>query len=161
MYDNFKWNISRVSMIRKSKYHRDFTWQEIEIGYSFMMNEIMELSNRDQYLKIDGLFSNAWKSFVENEWSYDGATFVKERNPLTIFEVAAFIHDWRNFKGYVGKEIDNEFLCIMIVLNYKPKLIIKRWLFMRLTFLNKIRHKIKGTLNNNLTNQGVCPVISY
>jgi hypothetical protein len=85
-----------------------------------------------------------------HKFSYDGATFLKERNPVTIFEVGAFIHDWRNSKGYVGKEIDNEFLCVMIALNYKPKLIIERWLLMRLTFLNVLRHKIKGTLKNEL-----------
>ena len=68
---------------------------------------------------------------------------------MTLFEVSAFIHDWRNFKGYVGKEIDNEFLCIMIALNYKPNLIIQRWLFMRFTFLNVLRHKILGTYKKN------------
>jgi hypothetical protein len=75
---------------------------------------------------------------------------VKERNPITKFEVGAFIHDWRNLNGYVGKEIDTEFMCIMIALHYEPKIIIERWLLMRLTFLNVLRHKIKGTYKNQL-----------
>lgn len=132
-------------MIRKSKYYKQFSEAELRIGYNSMIQEIKSLPIGHA---IRDLFASAWIDFQIGKFSYDGATFVKERNPLTIFEVAAFIHDWRNFKGYVGKEIDNEFICIMIVLNYKPRLIIQRWLFMRFTFLNVLRHKILGNLNN-------------
>ena len=136
-------------MIRKSKYYNQFSEAELRIGYNSMIQEIKSLPIGHA---IRDLFASAWIDFQIGKFSYDGATFVKERNPLTIFEVAAFIHDWRNFKGYVGKEIDNEFLCIMIALNYKPRLIIERWLFMRLTFLNVLRHKFLGNLINKSPN---------
>jgi len=136
-------------MIRKSKYFNDFLEAEIQIGHNSMMQELKVLP---KVHPIKELFADAWIDFMLGKFSYDGATFVKERNPITIFEVSAFIHDWRNFKGYVGKEIDNEFLCIMIALNYKPRLIIERWLFMRLTFLNVLRHKFLGNLINKSPN---------
>jgi len=136
-------------MIRKSKYFNDFLEAEIQIGHNSMIQELKVLP---KVHPIKELFADAWTDFMLGKFSYDGATFVKERNSLTIFEVSAFIHDWRNFKGYVGKEIDNEFLCIMIALNYKPRLIIERWLFMRLTFLNVLRHKFLGNLINKSPN---------
>lgn len=132
-------------MIRKSKYFNDFLEAEIQIGYNSMCQEIKVLPLGHS---VRELFASAWIDFSTGKFSYDGATFVKERNPITIFEVASFIHDWRNCKGYVGKSIDNEFMCIMIALNYKTRLIIERWLFMRFTFLNVLRHKILGNLNN-------------
>lgn len=134
-------------MIIKSKYFKDFSEAEIQIGHNSMIQELKVLP---KFHPIKELFADAWIDFMLGKFSYDGATFVKERNPLTLFEVSAFIHDWRNFKGYVGKEIDNEFLCIMIALNYKPNLIIQRWLFMRFTFLNVLRHKILGTYKKEL-----------
>ena len=134
-------------MIIKSKYFKDFSEAEIQIGHNSMIQELKVLP---KFHPIKELFADAWIDFVLGKFSYDGATFVKERNPLTLFEVSVFIHDWRNFKGYVGKEIDNEFLCIMIALNYKPNLIIQRWLFMRFTFLNVLRHKILGTYKKEL-----------
>jgi len=96
------------------------------------------------------LFAETWFDFVMGKFSYDGATFVKERFSHTIFEVGAFGHDRRNSFGYVGKEIDREFLSIMVALNYKHNLIIERWFFMRLTFLNVLRHKILGTYKKEL-----------
>lgn len=132
-------------MICKSKYYNQFTEEEIRIGYNSMLKELEILPEGHP---VRELFTETWIDFIMGKFSYDGATFVKERNPITIFEVASFIHDWRNCKGYVGKAIDNEFICIMIALNYKHNLIIERWLFMRLTFLNVLRHKILGNLNN-------------
>lgn len=129
------------------KYYKEFSEAQIKIGYNFMIQELKVLPLAHD-IKI--LFTDAWIDFQTGKFSYDGATFVKERNPITKFEVGAFIHDWRNLTGYIGKEIDNEFMCIMIALNYKPKLITVRWLFMRLTFLNVLRHKIKGTYKNEL-----------
>lgn len=134
-------------MIRKSKYYNQFTQDEIRIGYNYMIQELKVLP---KIHPIKELFCDAWIDFKASKFSYDGATFVKELNPITIFEVAAFIHDWRNSNGYVGQKIDREFLCIMIVLNYKPELIIERWFFMRLTFLNVLRHKILGTYKKGL-----------
>lgn len=99
---------------------------------------------------IRNLFCLAWIDFKAAKFSYDGATFVKERNSKTIFEVAAFIHDWRNSKGYVGRKIDREFLCIMIVLNYAPELIKSRIFFMLLTPINIVRHYFLGTIKKGL-----------
>lgn len=129
-------------MIRKSKYFNDFLEAEIQIGYNSMIQEIKILPLGHS---VRELFASAWMDFSIGKFSYDGATFVKERNPITIFEVAAFIHDWRNSKGYVGRIIDREFLSIMIVLNYKPELIIERKLFMLLTPLNIARHRFLST----------------
>jgi hypothetical protein len=134
-------------MIRKSKYFNQFSEAEIQIGHNAM---IQELKCLPKVHPIKELFADAWIDFMLGKFSYDGATFVKERNPLTLFEVAAFIHDWRNSKGYVGKAIDNEFLSVMISLNYKPSMIIKRWMLMRFTFLNVLRHKMKGTYKKEL-----------
>ena len=134
-------------MIRKSKYFNQFSEAEIQIGHNAM---IQELKCLPKVHPIKELFADAWIDFMLARFSYDGATFVKERNSLTIFEVGAFIHDWRNSKGYVGKAIDNEFLSVMISLNYKPSMIIKRWMLMRFTFLNVLRHKMKGTYKKEL-----------
>ena len=112
-----------------------------------MLQELNHLPFRHP---IRELFASVWTAFQCCDFSYDGATFVKERNPLTIFEVAAFIHDWRNSKGYVGKKIDREFLCIMIVLNYKPELIKERIFFMVLTPINVARHKFLSTHKKGL-----------
>jgi hypothetical protein len=131
----------------RGKYFKDFSEAEIQIGHNYMIQELKVLP---KVHPIKELFADAWIDFMLGRFSYDGATFVKERNPLTLFEIGAFIHDWRNLNGYVGEEIDNEFVCIMIALNYNPKLIIQRWLFMRLTFLNVLRHKFLGTYKNQL-----------
>jgi len=129
-------------MICKSKYYNDFSEAELRIGYNSMIQEIKSLPLGHA---IRDLFASAWIDFQIKKFSYDGATFVRERNPLTIFEVAAFIHDWRNSKGYVGRKIDREFLSIMIVLNYKPELIKERIFFLVLTPLNIARHRFLST----------------
>lgn len=133
----------------KSKYYKDFSEEELCIGYNSMIQELKLLPKVHPIRK---LFVKTWIDFKDGKFSYDGATFVKERFSHTIFEVAAFIHDWRNLNGYVGKEIDNEFMHIMTALNYKFKLIVDRWLFMRLTILNVLRHKIKGTYKKGIPN---------
>lgn len=88
-----------------------------------------------------------WKAIADFEagkFSYDGATFVKERSS-SLFEVAAFLHDWRNAMGYVSYEVDREMLDIMISLNYNLNLIKWRWFLTRFTFLNIIRHRVMCT----------------
>lgn len=134
-------------MIRKSKYYNQFTQDEIRVGYNSMCQEIKVLPLGHS---VRELFASAWMDFSIGKFSYDGATFVKERNPITIFEVAAFIHDWRNSKGYVGEKIDYEFLCIMIVLNYKPELIKERIFLLVLTPLNVVRHLFLSTLKKGV-----------
>lgn len=133
----------------KSRYYNQFTQAELQIGYNSMIQEIKSLPLGHP---IRDLFALAWIDFQIKKFSYDGATFVRERNPLTIFEVAAFIHDWRNSNGYVGRKIDREFLCIMIVLNYAPELIKERIFFMVLTPLNIARHRFLSTIKKDLPN---------
>lgn len=136
-------------MICKSKYYNDFSEAELRIGYNSMIQEIKSLPLGHP---IRDLFASAWIDFQIKKFSYDGATFVRERNPLTIFEVAAFIHDWRNSNGYVGEKIDREFLSIMIVLNYKPELIKERIVFLVLTPLNVARHRFLSTFKKGIPN---------
>lgn len=94
----------------KSRYYNQFTQAELQIGYNSMIQEIKSLPIGHA---VRELFASAWIDFQIKKFSYDGATFVKERFSHTIFEVAAFIHDWRNSNGYVGPVIDREFLCII------------------------------------------------
>ena len=129
------------------KYFNEFTDEEIRIGYNSMLQELEVLP---EFHPIRQLFSETWIDFVMGKFSYDGATFVKERFSHTIFEVGAFTHDRRNLFGYVGKEIDNEFIKIMVTLNYDFKMILLRWVLMRLTFLNVLRHKFKGTYKKGI-----------
>ena len=125
-------------MICKSKYYKDFSEAEIEIGYNSMIQELKVLPfNHD----IKALFLDAWIDFKAGKFSYDGATFVKERYNHTLFEVVAFGHDRRNSLGHVGKEIDQELIDIMTVLGYDEKLIKKRKQLMKLTFINVYRRK--------------------
>lgn len=134
-------------MILKSKYFNDFSEDQLRIGHNSMIQELKVLP---KVHPIKELFADAWIDFMLHKFSYDGATFVKERNPITKFEVGAFIHDWRNLNGYVGKEIDNEFIKIMVTLNYDFNMILLRWVLMRLTFMNVVRHKFKGTHKKHL-----------
>jgi len=110
-------------MIIKSRYFNDFSEAEIRIGYNSMLKELEVLP---EVHPIRELFAETWIDFIMGKFSYDGATFVKERFSHTIFEVGAFGHDRRNSFGYVGKEIDREFLSIMVVLGYDFKLIKKK-----------------------------------
>ena len=129
-------------MIIKSKYYNQFTEEEIRIGYNSMLKELEVLP---EIHPVRELFTETWIDFIMGKFSYDGATFVKERFSHTVFEVGAFGHDRRNSFGYVGRKIDREFLSIMIVLNYKPELIKERIFFMLLTPLNIARHRFLST----------------
>jgi hypothetical protein len=87
------------------------------------------------------VFMEAWQSFKEDGWSYDGATFVREyKNEF--WELAAFIHDWLNANGYVGQKVDDFFISIMIELEYPVSIIRERTQWMLFTFLNVFWHKI-------------------
>ncbi len=89
---------------------------------------------------IEHAFLKAWDDFVNAEFSYDGATFVREHED-NFWEVAAFIHDWLNSMGYVGKGIDLYFLEIMRQLDYSTRLIFERSKWMQWTWLNVFNHK--------------------
>jgi len=73
-------------MIRKSKYYNQFTEEEIRIGYNSMIKELEVLPEGHP---IRELFNETWSDFIMGKFSYDGATFVKERFSNTIFEGGA------------------------------------------------------------------------
>jgi len=129
----------------KNRFYKDFTSIQLSVGDALMKSQMVVLDAKHPIRK---LYIEAWQSFERGEWSYDGATFVKERFSNSLFELAAFIHDWRNSMGYVGSWVDKEFIDIMIATNYPFKLILERYFFMRLTFLNVLIHKIKKTYKN-------------
>ena len=97
---------------------------------------------------IEEAFFNAWDSFKSEGWKYDGATFVQEKNN-SYWEVAAFIHDYLNNIGYVGKEVDLYFIKIMIVLNYGERIIFERCKWMQYTFINYFWHWVRGRKPKN------------
>lgn len=124
-------------MIR-NRYIYDIPLQEWNEGKAFMQSEIFDLGLKHP---IRLLLRKAITDFESGKFSYDGATFVKERSK-SLFEAAAFIHDWRNAMGYVSYKIDSEMLNVMICLNYELSLIKWRWFYTRFTFFNIIRHKL-------------------
>ena len=124
----------------KNRYIHQISGSEWAEGKSFMLSEVVDL---DTYHSVRVLLRQAILDYETGKFSYDGATFVRERS-ISIFEVAAFIHDWRNSMGYVSKEIDKEMFDIMILLNYPIELIKERLFFTKFTFLNVWRHKLLG-----------------
>lgn len=91
---------------------------------------------------IENALHNAWESFQFEGWNYDGATFVRENNG-NFLEVAAFIHDWLNNIGFVGKKVDLYFIKIMIALQYDENIIFERCKWMQYTFINYFYHLIR------------------
>ena len=120
----------------KSKTYNQFTQEELDRGYLSMK---LELQNAPKWLVA--FFDKAWSDFKQNKWSYDGATFVPERYKTTLFEVAAFLHDYLNIMGIVSYQADAFMFRVMKLLNYDFKYFVWRWVLTRLTFLNIIRHK--------------------
>ena len=122
----------------KNKYIHGFSVVEWEKGKAFMLKEVYGLHPMH---KICVLLRKAIADFEAGKFSYDGATFVKERS-ISVFEVAAFIHDWRNAMGYISKQVDQEMFDVMSVLAYNTNLVIWRFVLTRFTFLNEWRHKL-------------------
>jgi hypothetical protein len=125
----------------KNKYVYKISAVEWQEGKAFML---LEIANLNHYHSISYLLRHAIKDFEAGKFSYDGATFVRERS-ASLFEVAAFIHDWRNAMGYVSYAIDKEMFKIMIALDYDLALINWRLFYTRFTFINIIRHKLMCT----------------
>lgn len=132
----------------KNRYINQISPEEWQEGKLFMLQEVVHLTHTHP---IAILLLKAIADFEAGIFSYDGATFVKERSK-SLFEVAAFIHDWRNSMGYVGKNIDQEMFDIMNLLNYPTPLVIWRFAWTRLTFLNVWRHKLLCTFLSNKPN---------
>ena len=125
----------------KSRYIYQLKHEEWKHGKAFMLQEVAFITWNHP---LRNLLFKAIADYESGKFSYDGATFVKERSKSK-FEVAAFIHDWRNAMGYVSYEVDREMLDIMIKLDYSIDLIAWRGILTRFTFLNILRHKIKRT----------------
>lgn len=134
-------------MFQKNLKYAQLSQIEARVADVKMRVELMVVPNGHAVRK---LYHAAWESYVRGEFAYDGATFVRERNSGTIFEVAAFVHDWRNSRGCVGRSADQEMFDIMIKLNYPLTLIIERWFYCRFTFLNVARHRIRKTICRQL-----------
>lgn len=124
----------------------DINSVEWHVGKLLMMDEIKGLS---QQHPVRELLVMAFWDYERGLWSYDGATFVQERFKTHKWEVAAFIHDWRNSMGYVGSKVDQEFFSIMTTLKYPAKIVSVRWFLCRLTFMNVLRHRIKRTFKSS------------
>lgn len=122
----------------KNKYIYQIPANKWHEGKAFMLQEVYGLKHTHP---IVILLNKAIADFEAGKFSYDGATFVRERS-TSLFEVAAFIHDWRNAMGYVSYKVDNELLEIMVVLAYDLRLIYWRYFLTRFTFINIARHKI-------------------
>jgi hypothetical protein len=121
--------------------YRDLSAQEAYDMEQLLYEELRHL-DKNHIIKL--LFEKALWDYKIGKWRYDGPTFAKA--PKGFWEVAAFIHDWRNSIGYVGYYIDNEMFDIMIYLNYPLFSVIQRYLLTRFTFLNMFRHWIKRRL---------------
>lgn len=142
----------------KSRYIYELKHEEWKHGKEFMLQEIAFIT---WYHPLRNLLFKAIADFESGKFSYDGATFVRERSK-SVFEVAAFIHDWRNAMGYVSYAVDREMLDIMITLNYELPLIKWRWFYTRFTFLNIIRHKILRTyVGSKPNNLFLIPSLKY
>ena len=125
----------------KSRYIYELRHEEWKHGKAFMLQEVARITCNHL---LRSLLFKAIADYESVKFSYDGATFVRERSK-SLFEVAAFIHDWRNSMGYVSYAIDNEMFDIMITLQYRSELIFSRYILTRLTFINVIRHKLRKT----------------
>ena len=127
--------------MRKNLAYKNLTAQE-----AYDMEQILykEIEHLDINHPIRLLLQEALFDYKVGLWRYDGPTFSKA--PKGFWEVAAFIHDWRNSIGYVGYYIDNEMFDIMIYLNYPLFSIRQRYILTRFTLLNMFRYWIKGEL---------------
>lgn len=134
--------------MNKAKYYNEFSNHELEEGYNFMTKELTILSDNNP---IHLLFQRACDDFIDNKFSYDGATFVRERSH-SLFEVASFIHDWRNSNDYISRKIDKEFFTIMEDLEYPKSLIKWRKFLCNFTFLNILRHMLLKSYRSDLPN---------
>lgn len=118
--------------------HEHLTYQESAEVYKDLLSQCHGIK------WIENALIQAWTSFDLDGWNYDGATFVAEVND-NYWEAAAFIHDWLNCTGYVGKQPDLYFIKIMVALGYGENKIFERAKWMQWTFINKWSHVIKGT----------------
>lgn len=125
----------------KSHYIYELRHEEWKHGKDFMLQEVAFITWNHP---LRNLLFKAIADFEAGKFSYDGATFVRERSK-SLFEVAAFIHDWRNAMGYISYAVDREMLDIMIKLDYSIDLIAWRGILTRFTFFNILRHRIMCT----------------
>lgn len=131
-----------MSIFKKGILFSQMSEQERKLAHFTMYK------NSSKSLWIKSAFEMAWNDFKNNKFRFDGATFVVEHQD-EFWEVAAFIHDWLNNLGYVGKAIDIYFIEIMRQLGYSSRRIFERSKWMQYTCLNVFWHKVKGTYKSN------------
>lgn len=138
-----------INITMKNKFAKDFSIEDIEKGRDFIEWEL-NYYNAPNFIRR--IVLSSFSNFEKGKFSYDGATFVKERSlfdkktPIklrgSLFESASLVHDEDNHKGLVGFWVDAKFLAIMIFLQYPKSQIIKRTFLMFVgTWLNVLRHK--------------------
>lgn len=106
---------------------------------------------------IERALELAWEDYKLSGWIYDGATFVREHND-NYWEVAAFIHDWMNHIGHVGKDVDLYFINIMISLKYPTRIIFERCKWMQWTLFNVFYHKY---IKRDFVSTGVPEILKF
>lgn len=128
--------------MRKNLYYKDLTPKEA-FDFEKILSEEINLLPMDH--KVRSLFREALIDYKAGLWAYDGPTFSKSYK--NVWEIPAFIHDWRNSMGYLSYAVDEEMFSLMILLNYPMEYISQRWILTRFTFLNifikYVQHKIK------------------
>lgn len=127
----------------RNRYYSEFTEKQLLEARVYMLEEI-EQAPEEYQEKLMGVFFYYWKSFMNGKFTVDGATFIDEEKD-SFFNIWWFIHDGRNSEGYVGNTIDNEMLDIMTLTNTPAKHFKQAVPLLKLTWLNVIRHFIKGT----------------
>lgn len=140
--------LKKVTGLFTRKYAKDYKLDELNQAYKSMKSECLEPW-------VSKAFELAWRDFKANKFSYDGATFVQEVGD-NYFEVAAFIHDWLNVMGYVGKEVDLYFIDVMRACKYPSNIIFERCKWMQYTWINVLLHRIKGNKTVNKIPYKLC-----
>lgn len=150
----FLFVIYKIATKSKDRSYKDFTDEDLKSGYNFMLNSIKENVCIPEYrYQLLDLLEIRWRQFMNGDFKVDGATFIKEQYG-NYFNLWWFNHDARNKFGYVGKDIDDEMLDIMVLLNVPQKHFRDSIWWFKFTRVNWLRHfciKIfkKGNLKIN------------
>jgi len=149
---NLLFVIFKILTRSKDRGYSDFTAEELKSGFEFMQNSITNnVNDRHVADELYKLLYKRWQQFKDGEFKVDGATFVSEQEG-NYFNLWWFNHDARNKYGYVGTEIDNEMLTIMILLNVPQSHFRDIIPWFSFTWINTVRHILTGNRKNELPN---------
>lgn len=149
---NFIYVLWKIFTRSKERSYTDFSEEELKSGFEFMENSInVNVNDSEIQEKLRRLLNKQWTRFKNLEFKVDGATFISEQYG-NYFNLWWFNHDARNKFGYVGKEIDSEMLDIMTLLNVPQELKRKSIWWFKFTWINIVRHVLKGNKKNELPN---------